>query len=89
MTKNAGIQFEPKSVRHDFFIQRQLKENVSGEQPLGRTSGTEAVGQDPRNRTVEQNGLGQKLKANPWAEHSGLTSEDKALGLEPLGKSLR
>ena len=71
--KHGGIKpVEPKPVRHDF-IRQKLKENFSSEQPLAKTSGTEAVGQDPRNRTEGQNRVGEKLKAKPLGGTFGLS----------------
>ena len=59
VTKNAGIEpVKPKPVGHDL-IQKTLKEKCSGEQPLGKTSGTEAMGQDTRHKTVKQNFVGK------------------------------
>ena len=76
-----------KPVRHDL-IRHKLKENFSGEQPLGKTSGTEAVGQDPRNRTERQTRVGEKLKAKPLGRTFGLSLRRQGLGDGTFGSGL-
>ena len=73
---------------HDL-IQKKLKEKCSGEQPLGKTSGTEAMGQDTRHKTVKQNFVGEKLQAKPLGSTFGLSLRRQGLAMEIFENSLR
>ena len=79
--QKKGIKpVEPKPGRDDL-LRQKLKENFFDEQPLGKTSGTEAVGQDPRNRTERQNRVGEKVKAKPLGRTFGLRIRRQGVGV--------
>ena len=63
------------------YIRQKLKQNSSVEQPLDKkTLGTKLMDSTLGTRPYDQNCVGQKLTAKPWAELSARASEDESAG---------